>query len=424
MKRISRRTFCIGCGQTILLAIAAGCANTATTTNTPSAVATPAPTQVTPFATIPPATPNAENSTAVPAASKTPTASATSSADLDKKIGQMLMVGFRGLELKPDDPIVADIRERNVGAVVLFQYDAALDSWTRNIESPAQLQALNAALQQNAQTPLLISLDQEGGKISRLPPENGFLATQSEAFYGAKNDPAVTRAAAEAEGKLLRALNINLNLAPVVDLNLNPNNPIIGKYERSFSADPKVVSENASAEINGYHAQGILTTLKHFPGHGSSTSDSHQGFVDVTTTWQAIELEPYRNLINGNLADAVMTAHIFNSKLDPQYPATLSKKIITGILREQLHYDGVVITDDMQMGAIRQYYGFEQAVELALDAGVDMLAIANNLVYEPDAAARVIRIVKQMVTDGKITEQRIDQSYQRILRLKARIKSQ
>lgn len=341
--------------------------------------------------------------------------------DLDAKIGQMLMLGFRGFELKADDPIVQDIRERNLGAVVLFQYDSALKNFTRNIQSPAQLQELNASLQEYARTPLLISIDQEGGIISRLKPENGFPETQSEKFYGAQNNPHLTRAAAEAEGKLVRELGINLNLAPVLDLDLNPNNPVIGKNERSFSADPKIVTANGLAEIEGYHAQSILTTLKHFPGHGSSTSDSHLGFVDVTNTWQEIELEPYRNIIHAGLADSIMTAHIFNANLDAQYPATLSKKIITGILREQLNYDGVVITDDMQMGAIRQYYGFEQAVELAIGAGVDILAFANNLVYEPDVAIRAVNIIKQLVHDRKISEQRVDESYQRIMRLKARL---
>lgn len=340
---------------------------------------------------------------------------------LDAKIGQMLMLGFRGYALTPADPIVADIRERNAGSVVLFQYDTILKTFTRNIESPAQLQALDRALQALAGTPLLISIDQEGGIISRLTEKDGFPPTQSQAFYGAKNDPALTRAAAEAQGLVLKNAGINLNLAPVVDLALNPNNPVIVKNQRSFSADPKIVTANAIAAIEGYHAQGILTTLKHFPGHGSSTADSHLGFVDVTNTWQESELDPYREIIKAGLADAIMTAHIFNANLDPEYPATLSKAVITDILREQLHYDGVVITDDMQMGAIRQYYRFEQAIELAVNAGVDILAFANNTVFDPEIGARAFHTVKQLVNDGKISESRIDESYQRVMRLKARI---
>lgn len=341
---------------------------------------------------------------------------------LDAKIGQMLLLGFRGYELQADDAIVRDIRERNLGAVVLFSYDGELKKFERNIASPAQTQALNASLQAYAQTPLLITIDQEGGMVSRLAERFGFPPTQSQEFYGAKNDAALTRAAVEAEGKILRDLGINLNLAPVVDVNLNPHSPAIGKNQRSFSADPRIVTAHARATIEGYHSQNVLTTLKHFPGHGSATSDSHLGFVDVTTTWQALELEPYRELIRAGLADAIMTAHIFNANLDAQYPATLSQKIITGILRQHLGYDGVVMSDDMQMGAISRYYGFEQALELAIHAGVDMLALANNLAYDPTIGARAFGVIKQLVSDGKISEQRIDESYQRIMRLKARLK--
>lgn len=333
------------------------------------------------------------------------------------------MVGFRGLELNDQMPIVADIRERHLGGVVLFNYDVGEKSFRRNIESAAQLKALNTSLQSLAPTPLLISIDQEGGVVSRLQERYGFPATESQQYYGTLDDLKATRAAAETEGKILHEMGINLNLAPVVDVNVNPSSPAIGAIERSFSADPKIVTAQATAEIEGYHAQGILCTLKHFPGHGSAKSDSHLGFVDVTETWQASELEPYRNLIKAGLADAIMTAHIFSSKLDPQYPATLSQKIITGILREQLGYDGVVISDDMQMGAIRQFYGFEQAVELAIHAGVDILAIANNSIYDADVGARTINIVSQLVRDGKISPERIEQSYQRIQRLKARLQN-
>ncbi len=341
---------------------------------------------------------------------------------LDAKIGQMLLLGFRGYELQADDAIVQDLCERNLGAVVLFSYDGELKKFERNIASPAQVQALNASLQAFAQTPLLITIDQEGGAVSRLAERFGFPPTQSQEFYGAQNDVALTRAAAEAEGKILRDLGINLNLAPVVDVNLNPHSPAIGKNQRSFSADPRIVTAHARATIEGYHSQNVLTTLKHFPGHGSAASDSHLGFVDVTTTWQALELEPYRELIRAGLADAIMTAHIFNANLDAQYPATLSRKIITGILRQHLGYDGVVMSDDMQMGAISRYYGFEQALELAIHAGVDMLALANNLAYDPTIGARAFGVIKQLVRDGKISEQRIDESYQRIMRLKARLK--
>lgn len=412
MKTISRRAVLSLGGQASLLIFLAACA-TATPTLIPLPPPTALPPNTSPPATVPPSP--------APLQTSMPTSVSTTAVDLDTKIGQMLMLGFRGMEVKPENTIAADIRDRHLGAVVLFNYDTILQAYTRNISSPAQLQILNNSLQALAKTPLFISTDQEGGIITRLTEANGFPPTESEQFYGTKNDLNETRMAAEAEGKVLKAAGINLVLAPVVDLNLNPNNPIIGKYERSFSANPQIVTDNARAEIEGFHAQGILTTLKHFPGHGSSTADSHLGFVDVTPTWQEIELEPYRNLINAGVVDAIMTAHIFNAKLDPQYPATLSKSIITGILREQLKYDGVVISDDMQMGAIRQYFGYEQAVELAINAGVDILAIANNTIFEPEIGARTVGIIKQLVADGKITPERIEQSYQRILHLKSRL---
>ncbi|OQY96726.1 MAG: hypothetical protein B6D41_04835 [Chloroflexi bacterium UTCFX4] len=403
MPSFSRRQLLALGGQTFLLALAS-CAN-----NAPIS----APTANSPHATAHTPTSTVTKSTTMPTPNEI---------TLDAKIGQMLLLGFRGYELQADDAIVQDLCERNLGAVVLFSYDGELKKFERNIASPAQVQALNASLQAFAQTPLLITIDQEGGAVSRLAERFGFPPTQSQEFYGAQNDVALTRAAAEAEGKILRDLGINLNLAPVVDVNLNPHSPAIGKNQRSFSADPRIVTAHARATIEGYHSQNVLTTLKHFPGHGSAASDSHLGFVDVTTTWQALELEPYRELIRAGLADAIMTAHIFNANLDAQYPATLSRKIITGILRQHLGYDGVVMSDDMQMGAISRYYGFEQALELAIHAGVDMLALANNLAYDPTIGARAFGVIKQLVRDGKISEQRIDESYQRIMRLKARLK--
>ncbi len=341
--------------------------------------------------------------------------------DLDTKIGQMVMLGFRGLTVKDDSSIVRDIVERKLGTIILFQYDMNLLDHTRNVQSPAQLKALNASLQKYAQTPLLIAIDQEGGKISRLKESDGFPATNSQQYYGGLNQPDVTRAAAEAEGQVLRDAGINLNLAPVVDVNVNPDNPVIARNERSFSADPQIVITHALAAIDGYHAQNILTTLKHFPGHGSSRNDTHQGLTDVTDTWTEMELEPYEKIIAAGKADAVMTSHVFNRKLDAQYPATLSYNIITGILRERLGFDGVVITDDIQMGAIRQYYGFEQAIELAINAGVDMIAVGNNLFYDEHAGERAISAIKQAVALGKIPMERIEQSYQRVMKLKARL---
>jgi len=342
---------------------------------------------------------------------------------LDVKIGQMLMVGFRGLKVSDDHPIVQDIRNRYLGSVVLFDYDVPTQTPVRNIESPAQVKALVEALQAVSSTPLLVAIDQEGGKIRRLKEKFGFPPTVSHQYLGTMNDLALTCEHATAIAETLAQLGINLNLAPVVDLNTNPDNPIIGQLERSFSADPDIVTNHALEFIRVHHEQRVLCTLKHFPGHGSSADDSHLGLVDVTNTWSPTELEPYANIIKAGEADAIMTAHVFNANLDPEYPATLSKPTITGILREELNYDGVVISDDMQMGAIANHYGFETAIQATIEAGVDIIAIANNSVYEEDIAARTVALIKQWIQDGKIGEARINESYQRIQWLKGKLMS-
>ncbi len=338
-------------------------------------------------------------------------------------IGQMLMVGFRGANLDDSSPIIQDIRDRNLGSVVLFDFDVATSTAGRNVQSPSQLTALTTALNQAARIPLLIAIDQEGGQVARLKPSNGFPATLSEQDLGKLDDTGKTLQNAETIGRMLSAAGINMDLAPVVDLNTNPDNPIIGMLGRSFSADPVVVTRNAEVEIKGLHEYRVLSTLKHFPGHGSSRSDSHLGFVDVTDTWSPVELEPYTQTIAAAMCDAVMTAHIFNAKLDPDYPVTLSNAIITGILRNQIHWDGVVISDDMQMGAISQRYGLEFAIQKAIEAGVDILAFGNNLpgAFDPNITQKAMAIVKGLVSEGKLSRARIDQSYRRIMALKVRL---
>ena len=340
---------------------------------------------------------------------------------LDVMIAQMVMVGFRGLTLTADNPIVEDVRERQIGGVFLFDYDMPTASYGRNIQSPDQLRALTADLQNLAAFPLLIAIDQEGGRVARLKESAGFPASVSAQQLGAADDLVQTRQHAEQTAALLAELGVNLNLAPVVDVNLNPQNPVIGKLERSFSADPAVVTRHALEVLGAFHRHSVLGTLKHFPGHGSSTGDSHLGFTDVTDTWSPAELEPYREIIATGQADVVMTAHTFNAKLDPVYPATLSKPIVTGLLRGELAYDGVVMSDDLQMGAIGRYYGFETALRLAVEAGVDILALANNLDYAPELAPRAIAVVKHLVQDGTVSEARIAQSYARIRQLKNRL---
>jgi beta-N-acetylhexosaminidase len=357
---------------------------------------------------------------ASPTQSPVPEPSASAGPTLRERIAQMLLVGFRGLTVDAAGEIVSDIQDRNLGGVLLFDTDQPTHSKVRNVESPAQLTALISGLQLLASTPLLVAIDEEGGLVARLDQRRGFPPTISAADLGARGDVAFTQEAGTKIAQTLASVGVNLNLAPVVDLNVNPTNPIIGSLGRSFSADPAVVTAQAEAFIEGHRSVGVLTTLKHFPGHGSSTGDTHLGVVDVTDTWSDVELEPFRNIVDDSLADAVLTAHVFNSKLDPEHPATLSQPTITGILREQIGWDGVVISDDMQMGAIRQAYGYKDALRLAILAGVDVLTIAQQQVYEPGIVASTIDLIEGLVNDGSLTEARIDESYQRIQALKER----
>ncbi len=343
--------------------------------------------------------------------------------NLDVKIGQMVMVGFRGLTVDNQSPIMRDIRQRHIGGVILFDYDVPTKSPVRNIQSPTQLKALTSALQKASSGPLFIAIDQEGGRVNRLKQHFGFPPSVSQQYLGSVNNTDVTKRFAQQTAKTLAGNGINLNFAPVVDLNTNPDNPVIGRLERSFSDKPAIVIAQARTMIDVFHEYGILSAIKHFPGHGSSTKDSHEGFVDVTATWSPRELTPFENITQSGRCDMVMTAHIFNKALDPRWPATLSSKTISGILRDRFHYDGVIVSDDMQMKAIRLSYDLKEAVTMALLAGIDILVFANNSVYEEDIAGRVLAIIRTLVTDGSITRERIDQSYRRIQNLKKRLVS-
>lgn len=409
-QHLSRRQF-LRCGGGSLLAagLLAAC-KAPDAPATPSMPATPSPAPPSPART-----PAVASTPALTVPAELPLAPS-----LAARLGQMILVGFRGLQATEDAPIVADIVKREIGSVVLFSYDVALQSPSRNVESPAQVMQLTASMQALAPTPLLIAADQEGGAVARLNERHGFPATLSAQTLGERNDPAFTYAAAERMAQTLAAAGVNHNLAPVVDVNTNPDNPVIGGLGRSFSADPAIVIEQASVFVAAHRAYGITTTLKHFPGHGSSQADSHLGLVDVSATWQPLELLPYRVLIEDGMADSIMTAHVFNMQIDPIYPATLSKATITGILREELGYDGVVITDDMNMGAITSQYGFEQAAVLAVQAGADILAYGNNLVYDDDVASRAIAALLEAVERGELSEVRIDESYRRVMALKSR----
>lgn len=352
-----------------------------------------------------------------------------SKVSLRDKIGQMLIMGFDGKTVNGQSAIIKAIDKDNIGGVLLFDYDYNTKTYDKNIESPNQLKQLTSDLQSfttqlnlkhhRPQLPLLISVDYEGGQVNRLKEEYGFPPTLSAEKVG-RRSASKAEQSAEAMAVTLNNAGINLDFAPVLDLNVNPDNPIIGKKERSFSADPLKAAQYAAIYSRHFINKKIQCAYKHFPGHGSSLADSHLGFVDVTETWQSYELDPYKNLLNHDSScGVVMTAHIVNRQLDETgLPATLSHKILTGLLRKQLHFNGIIVSDDMHMKAITDNYTLDHALVLTINAGTDMLIFGNNLAQKPEEPEKLIDIIEAKVLNGEISEERINQAYQRIMRLK------
>lgn len=340
---------------------------------------------------------------------------------LQQKVGQMLLVGFRGTQVAGNQEIQTALEKAHVGSVIYFDFDATSKTRGRNIQSPGQLRALSKDLQAlNAKfnpVPLFISVDEEGGLVSRLHSRYGFKAKKRPSELAQ-----LSKTHAQREMSLLaqelHEMGINLNFAPLADVNVNPQNPVIGRLGRSFSSRPERVTEMAREFILAQNQHDVISVLKHFPGHGSSDSDSHLGVVDVTESWIAQELIPYQKLIGEGHAQMIMTAHIYQRQLDPHFPATLSSIILQDILRDQLGYQGVIISDDMNMGAITDQFGFEEAIVMAIKAGVDILLLGNNLLYDADLALKAHEAVMKAIDRGELAVERIDQSVERILALK------
>ncbi|MBR1784112.1 MAG: hypothetical protein IJ760_01575 [Bacteroidales bacterium] len=334
---------------------------------------------------------------------------------LDEAIGNMLLVGFRGTEIDSTHHIWRDISQRHVGAVILFDYDAPTGKRGRNIVDTAQVRRLCAQLRA-ANPNLLIGIDQEGGYVSRLAPRHGFARIPS-ARSSAEQGIDSVRKAARITAHGLASLGINLDFAPVADVDVNPRCPVIGAIERSFSADTAVVAECCAVWLDELAKAGVAGCMKHFPGHGSASGDTHKGLVDVSSTWQRGELAPYRLAAPGERS-MVMTAHVVNRRLDPSgLPASLSPRI-TSLLRDSLGFGGVIVTDDLAMGAIVGEYSLEQAVRMAVLAGADLLCLSNNGgTYDPAMVERAVAVVKKMVADGEVGEERIKESAMRVKRL-------
>jgi beta-N-acetylhexosaminidase len=331
---------------------------------------------------------------------------------LRQKIGQLLVVGFVGTKPALTSAVGKQLLAGELGGVILFD---------RNITSATQLAILTRGLKSYAKTPLLIAVDQEGGRVTRLGPAHGFRSVPSQEAVGARDDVDYARSVYTSLGKTLKAAGINLNLAPVVDVNVNPKNPAVGALDRAFSANPAIVTEMALVAIEAQHTSGVFTTPKHFPGLGSATSNTDFAVTDVTKTWSEKELDPYRDIISAGDADVIMVGNMLNGKLDKKYPSSLSRATVKNVLRGELGWAGPVITDDLQAVAITKEFTRTQALGLAFDAGIDLFLFGTPSASEPTLARNLVDTIVKMVKSGRINEERIDQSVARVALLRDRL---
>jgi beta-N-acetylhexosaminidase len=335
--------------------------------------------------------------------------------DIDKKIGQMIMIGFPGRETDP--LLLKEIREGKAGSIIYFEKNLPLKDTYRAVKK------MNDDFQKAASIPLLIGIDQEGGKVNRLKTKYGFPKSVTAAYIGKTKSLDTARYYAHSTSATLAGIGFNVNFAPCVDLAVNPENTVIVKVERSYSRHADSVILFATEVVKQHRKNKVFTSLKHFPGHGSSTVDTHFGVADVTDTWSEEEIKPYKIMLAAGNIDAVMTSHIVNKNLDPKgLPGTLSKRVIDSLLRKQIGFKGVVFSDDMQMQAIAKNFMLEETIKLAINAGVDIMCFSNNIPgSEERTVDRVHKIIKKMVETGEIKRERIDESYTRIMAMKKKL---
>ena len=338
---------------------------------------------------------------ATPAPTPTPTPDpveeALSAMTTEEKVGQLLIAGF--YETEAGEEARSYIQDYHVGGLILYG---------RNVESAQQLTDLTNGLKAlvGDGIPLFLSTDQEGGMVERMPPEIQKLPNAYDV-----SDPAAFGSALGAEGA---AFGLNTDFAPSLDNWSNPNNTVIGR--RAFGSDAETVTQRGLACLTAMEESGTIPVVKHFPGHGDTDTDSHVGLPVVDKTREELlemELLPFQAAIDAG-APAVMVGHILMTQIDPDKPATLSSEVVTGLLREELGFDGVVVTDDLTMGAITQNYGLGEAAVLAVEAGCDVLLVC----HEAGSVDQVYTALLDAVDTGRITEDRLDQSVRRILTLK------
>ena len=337
---------------------------------------------------------------------------------LEQMAGQMIVVGFEGDG--PSDAgveaVAAELAAGRLGGVMYLK---------KNVASLSTVREMNAMFQAASPwPPPFITLDQEGGAVERLTKDVGFDEIPNAVTIAARNSPDEAEAIYARMAQAIAEQGFSVNFGPVADLNTNPDNQIIARFGRAFSADPEVVTEYDAAFIRAHRAADLVTALKHFPGHGSSTADSHEGFVDITETWDPVELEPYAALIGEGMADMVMVGHLYHADFaddDGETPSSLSPRWINGVLRDELGFDGVVISDDLEMGAIREHFTLEETVTRAVRAGMDILLFSNTADYRPGLSGEVLDILLAEADADPEFAARIEESYRRIVALKARL---
>ncbi|WP_342505516.1 beta-N-acetylhexosaminidase [Sporosarcina sp. FSL K6-2383] len=323
---------------------------------------------------------------------------------LAEKVGQLLVIGVEGTSFS--DEMDNLIRNYHVGGVIVMG---------KNVSTAAEmLQLINNIKQTNEpnKIPLFMSVDEEGGRVSRLPA--GISKLPEAAKMGKQNDKTISYRAGNYVAEVLHEFGYNMNFAPVLDINNNPKNPVIG--DRSLGADPELVGRLGVATMHGMMDNGIISVVKHFPGHGDTVVDSHKALPKVEVTLERlrnVELVPFQQAIDKG-ADAVMVAHILFPALDPDYPSSMSEAIITDLLRDDMQFDGIVITDDLTMGAIANDYTVPEAAVQSFISGSDLLLIVNGY----DNQINTVNALVAAIEAGEITEERLNESVKRILTLK------
>ena len=340
---------------------------------------------------------------------------------LEEMIGQMLIVGFRGTSPKQKWPktIRDQLTRGEIGGVIFLK---------NNLSSAGNAKALTRSFREaGAKYPPLITVDQEGGSVQRLAGNVGLRRLLSERAVAARFTPEQAYDYYRKVARDLKSFGFNVNLGPVVDVNTNPRNPIIGRLGRAFSRDPETVAKYGAAFVRAHRAEGIITSLKHFPGHGSGRTDSHIDMVNISKSWKEQELAPFAELIAEDLADTVMIGHLHLASLQPgeaaNLPATFSPELLEGVLRRQLHFQGVIISDDLEMGAIRRHYRPSQALVRAIKAGNDLLILSNTHRPDPAMPARAVASIKQAAEQDPELKARIVDAFNRIIALKQRYSS-